>query len=101
MKEIEFGDKVICTQIMRRGEEHLEIAGRKRSCKVYKPKMTGETEGIYLGTRMITNGYTVFEYEYTYWVTLERIKVALVAFSSRKNPSYVPLCAIQKRSEGV
>ena len=85
---IPFGEKVKITKRFKR----VHTKGRR---KEYLERDC-VTNGVFLGLRTITNGYTDCSYdEGCYWLAEKHIRAALVATSPRQNPIYVPLDAIE------
>jgi hypothetical protein len=92
-RRMKLGDKVTCTAryLRSRASEHR---------KWYALSMRAR-EGMYIGTRTLANGIAEWEGEDEGMVFQagEYFRVALVVFSERENPVYVPLAAIEKVAE--
>lgn len=89
MAPIEFGDKVVVTEVyQRRG-----AASSGRSPKYWERKSIQRRKGLYIGTRTLANGVTEWvgsEEGYCFFPR-EHFKAALVVFSERERPVLVPI----------
>jgi len=91
MSKIKFGDQVLITKKYRRHKKEGLI-------KEYLPE-NFKSDGIFLGLRTITNGYSeCWGNEPCYWMATESFRVGLVIINERENPVYVPIDSITLRT---
>lgn len=91
MSQFKFGEKVICTAKFIRHRQKIDI---NRDEKYWKKEHFTARTGIYLGLRTLSDGVAVYTEYDLYFETTRIFPVALVALSSRENPTYVPLDCI-------
>jgi hypothetical protein len=92
-RRMKLGTRVTCTARYVRSRTHKHRNWYAMSMKA--------REGMYIGTRTLANGTAEWEGEDEGMVFQadEYFRVALVVFSERENPVYVPLAAIEKAAE--
>jgi len=94
---MKLGDKVICTAVLKRRTQTIRGWHMK---KFWEPRAIKPRGGVYIGLRHLANGERWIEDEVGYvFETKERLRAALVVFSTRENPVLVPLDAMQEVAE--
>jgi hypothetical protein len=97
---MKFGDRVRVKSVLRRSTEYRKrknYSGREREqrYKLWKETPISERSGILIGFRTLINGFTFWENDVGYiFDGNERFKAALVVFSEKENPVFVPLSSI-------
>lgn len=100
MNSLKFGERVraccylkrVCEYRQRRMYSGLE---KKQPYKLWKEVPITDREGLFLGFRTLSNGFIFWESEVGYIFESDKsFRVALVIFSERENPIYVPLQSI-------
>jgi hypothetical protein len=91
---MKLGDVVTITRVYRRREHSRwnEKARCHETVKAWEPWQVKERRAIFLGWRTLSNGIREWEPEAGAIFTPESyIKAALVCFSTKENPVYVPV----------
>ena len=95
---MKLGDKVTCSAVYRR---YADYSVRGGVGKNWSRWAYGPRNGIYIGTRTLSNGVRVWEgsEEGMSYTPKEYLRAALVVFSTREKPMLVPLDAITQEAE--
>lgn len=95
-----FGDTITVTQVYHRRTRyrHNSRTMYDDTLKVWEPWTIKPRPAIYLGLRTLSNGVREWEDEVGAIFHPEtHIKAALVCFSTRENPVYVPIESLEAR----
>lgn len=101
MKEPNFGDKVTCfTHYKRTHQSSLNSRVSKVFWEEVFRKKHQPVKGVFIGWRTLSNGDMNYGEDREYKPT-KNFKAALVVFSSRTNPVYVPYYQVCKSGDNV
>ena len=98
---MKFGDKITVTSVLRRSTEHrlkkhYNGVERSQRYKIWKEVPITKRSGLLIGFRTLSNGFTFWEHDVGYIFEKDKnFKAALVVFSERENPRFVPVSSIK------
>lgn len=95
---MKLGDTVTITQVYRRRQRSRVIRNNSQTTKIWEAWPIKPRTAIYLGLRTLSNGVREWEDEVgAIYIpdTDGYIKAALVCFSTKENPVYVPVETLQ------
>jgi hypothetical protein len=91
--KIEFGKKVTCREVLERKGDHSKLP----TYKYWMSRPIEKRDGIFLGLRTLSDGTTSYDYEEgTRYKPKHYIKAAVVCFSEKESPVYVPIEALRE-----